>query len=272
MILSLTLLLLAQLAVQHTSELPLIEIPPEVAATHILKKGAPVYPAFARAVGIQGVVRIRIEVGPTGRVNAAGGVITGWACLEDAARDAAGRYEFRPFVKDGHPALAQTSVDVTFKLPESGKTYNPPPPPPMPEKWDDFRNAQSPGELSPELRKWLASYLPASGFSDEALDHAVAEEIPTKNPSVRLYVVTEHSAVECGTGGCPIQLVEQSARGVRLLFSARPTPDFYAYARPGAVYPDIFIESRFVGISGYSEVGGEWVLLYCGNAEVHVCR
>lgn len=282
MILSLILLVSPPLAAQQTNALPPVQGPPiniapEVAATHILKKGEPVYPAFAKAVGMQGVVRIGIPVGPYGHINATDGVISGWACLDRAARDAAAQYVFRPFEKDGHPVMAWTSVDIAFKLPEAKNMFNPPPPPQMPERFDDFRNADTPADLSPELGKWVASYLRASHFSEEALDSAIAVEILTKNPSVRVYIVTEQAAPECGTGGCPVQLVEQNARGVRLLVSYRPAWFFYVHTHQGSVYPDVFFLTR-LGMSecevvGYSEVGGQWVLLYCGDdRSVHVCR
>jgi hypothetical protein len=286
-ILSLILLASPRVAAQQTKKLPpvpeFVNVPPEVAATHILKKVEPVYPAFARAVGMQGVVRIGIAVGTGGHLNATEGVISGWVCLGRAATNAVAQYRFRPFEKDGHPVVAETSVDIVFKLPDSKNVFDPPPPPRRPEGVRGFEKADSVTDISPELEKWVDSYLhasDASDFSQRALDSAVAVEIPTKDPKVRLYIVSEQAT--CGTGGCPIQLVEQSARGVRLLVAPDEVAGaFYAHFHEGSVYPDVFIEHRNgmvdSEITGYSEVGGEWVLLYCGKfsagkGQVHVCR
>jgi hypothetical protein len=281
MMISLLLLASPRLGAQQTGKLPsrpeFVNVPPEVAATHILKKGEPVYPAFAKAVGMQGVVRIGIAVGPRGHLNATKSVISGWACLEQAARDAASQYVFRPFEKDGRPVIAETAVDIVFKLPDDKKIFNPPPPPPMLDRFEDFRSARSASDLSPELGKWLDSNSSASDSSQLAFDSAVAVETPTRNPSVRLYIVTEQTSPECGTGGCPVQLVEQTAGSFRLLVSYRPAWCFYAHTRQGSVYPDVFFlaTSGMSGsvVTGYSEVGGEWVVLYCGDSKsVHVCR
>jgi TonB family protein len=281
-VLILAVLVSPQLRAQQAKKLPpipeTVEVPPEVAATYILKKGEPVYPAFAKAVGIRGVVRIRVLVEPDGSVGAVDGVERGWACLDQAARDAARQYTFRPFEKDGRPAMAWTSVDVVFKLPDSTKIFNPPPPPPVPEKVQDFSRAEPAADLSPALGKWIDSYLRDSRFSERALDSAVAVEIPTRKPSVRLYMVSETAGDECGTGGCPFQLVEPSAHGFRLLVSDSPANFFYTHTRPEAVYPDVFVEHRLGmlddEITGYAEVGGEWVVLYCGSyaTGVQVCR
>jgi hypothetical protein len=236
---------------------------------------------------MQGVVRIGIAVGPRGHLYATKSVISGWACLEQAARDAAAQYVFTPFEKDGRPVIAETSVDIVFKLPGSKEMFNPPPPPRIPEGAKGFEKADSVTDLSPELGKWVDSYVHASDFSQRALDSAVAVEVPTKNPMVRLYLVSEQ-ARGCGTGGCPIQLVEQSARGVRLLVEAGGW-GFYAHNHEGSVYPDVFVCQRVgmdeTDVTGYSEVGGQWVLLYCGKiqyvlrgkifvgkGDVHVCR
>jgi len=256
----------------------LVQIPAEVAATHIVKRGKPVYPAFAKAVGIQGTVRIGIQVGPDGHINATQPVTSGWVCLEQAARDAASRYKFRPFEKDGRAVLVETSVDAVFKLRKTGKVFNPPPPPSLLDTWDDFRNAKPADDLSPELAKAVAAYLRASDFSEEAPDYIFAVEIPTKNPSNHLYAATEKSGTDCGTGGCPFQLLEQSAQGVRLLAATRPAWGFSAHPHPGSIYPDVFVGSsvfRRDGVIGYSEVGGEWIILYCTAADgtsLQVCR
>lgn len=79
-----------------------IKLTPEVAATHLIKKVAPVSPAFAKAAGIQEVSRVDVVIDPEGRTGGSGPA-TGWACLRQAAMTAAGQYVYRPFMKDGHP-------------------------------------------------------------------------------------------------------------------------------------------------------------------------
>ena len=176
------------------------------------------------------------------------------------------QYVFRPFMKNGRPVYAETSVDIVFKLPGAKEAFNPRAPPLIPmEEVDDFSKAKPPADLSPELGEWVAAYLRSSDFPQDTLDSTVAEEIPTQNSSVHLYIVTEQG--ECGVGGCEMQLVEQGAHGVRLLTRSGGFW-FYAHARPDAVYPDVFILSG-IGVShglsgpdvmGFSEVGGEWIL------------
>jgi hypothetical protein len=154
---------------------------------------------------------------------------------------------------------------------------DPPPIPPVPQKVQDFSLAKSAADLSLALGKWIDSYLRDSHFSDRALDSAIAVDVPTEKPSAHLYMVSETAAEECGTGGCPIQLVEQSASTFRALVSDGGV-FFYTHIRPEAVYPNVFVGHR-IGmfddeITGYADVGGEWVVLCCGSYRtgVQVCR
>jgi len=245
---------------------PFVKIPPEVAASHILKKVEPLYPAFAKAAGIEGMVGVHVDIYQDGRIHEIQGAVSGWACLGQAAMDAAGQYEFKPFEKDGQPVVADTIVNVVFRLPEPKTTVHLPPPPPMPDRFDSFRDADPAADLSPAVRNWLDSYLRASHlghtpFFQQALDSSVAVEIPTKNAATRLYILSQQAGAPiCGaTGNCPIELVEQSSHGVRLLVDpAESGEGFYAHTHEGSLYPDVFIVTSMSAfesdVNGYSNV------------------
>jgi hypothetical protein len=45
------------------------EVSQEIAASHLLRKAEPVYPAFAKAAGVEGVVRIAVGIYTDGRIH-----------------------------------------------------------------------------------------------------------------------------------------------------------------------------------------------------------
>jgi outer membrane biosynthesis protein TonB len=48
------------------------EVSQETAASHLLRKVEPDYPAFAKAAGVEGVVRIRVGIYTDGRIHSVG--------------------------------------------------------------------------------------------------------------------------------------------------------------------------------------------------------
>ena len=304
-VLCLALLLSAPHMAQQRTEIPpepqFVKIPPETAASHLLKKGVPVYPAFAKAAGIDGVMHVGIGIYPDGRVHAIQ-EISGWACLREAATKAAAQYVYKPFEKNGHPVVAETTVDIVFRLPDYGKIFHPLPPPELTlDSFTQFGDADSATDAHTKLRKWIVSHLQknfddmgsgdsgslsAQGISQDKRTEILAAtrviEIPTKNPADHLYVVSPR--VGCGaTGNCDIYMVEDNARGVRLVADTGGW-GFYAYPHQGSPFPDIFFVSHMsageVDVDGFSNAGGEWGLLYCGKIvlgeqeedDVHLCR
>jgi TonB family protein len=99
----------------------------------------PVYPAVAKAAGIQGSVRMRIKVSKDGRVIDFG-VLSGPPTLVKAALDAVTQWRYPPMEK-----VAVTDVALDFRLPKAGE--------------------EEPGVAPP-----MAVYKPEPDYTEEARD------------------------------------------------------------------------------------------------------
>ena len=293
--LSLVLLSAPGLAGQQKPKiLPIPEytnLPPEIAATHLIKKSAPVYPASAKLLGVQGTVKVGICVRPNGRVYGDGG-LWGPPSLFQAAQNAAAQYVYRPFKKDGRPALACTTVNIVFKLPAHQKTFRPPPAPQLTlETLEGFRSSIPVADATPELRRWLAQWIGKNVPSCKGNNAMLAEtrivEIPGKSPASRLYMLwigIDSSSIcppgPCGTGGCPMEVVEDAAGHVRPLVDSFGF-GYYTSTHRDSPYPYIFTVSANSPseeqVIGYVNLDGRWVSVYCGKilddkSYIHVCR
>ena len=81
----------------------------------------PPYPPFARRLGHEGRVVIRIQVLSSGAVAAASVErSSGYAVLDEAALATIKRWRFRPAQRGGKPVDATLNVPITFKLQEQG--------------------------------------------------------------------------------------------------------------------------------------------------------
>ena len=69
-----------------------------------------VYPEAAREKRLQGEVWLKVHISETGDVEGAD-VLSGDPILAEAAVDAAKKWKFKPYIKDGHP------VKVLYKMP-----------------------------------------------------------------------------------------------------------------------------------------------------------
>jgi hypothetical protein len=271
------------------------KMPPNVAATHLIKKVAPIYPAFAEAAGIEDVVSVGVAIFPDGRVQAITSRPTGWVCLGDAAMTAAEQYVYKPFVKHGRPVGVQTTVEIAFRLPGQHRVFHPPPPPYLTVgSFNEFRKATLVADGPPEIRKWVLSQMREDrtysfqakrgqwkGLKYELPTKMV--EIPTNVPASRIYIIIDNIASPstgyslCGNGGCDIWWVVDDAGTVRDGFRSGGW-GFYVRRRKGSPYPDIFTVSTTgpneIDVYGYVNVGGYWGLVYCGTVEhgIHVCR
>lgn len=280
-----------------------IEVSPETAATHLVTKVEPVYPAFAKAAGVQGTVHLHIGIGLTGRI----GTLmerSGPPSLYQAAQDAVLQYVYKPFEKDGHAVAADTTVTVVFKL--EGNVPPPSPPPdisggfkgfersePSHGRYTGFKCTDCLVNISPELRKWLAAdlkkqidhFADGSESSPEFLSldaelqnlrvplPAAVEviEVPVQKPGTHLYLFRPHivSGALCGaTGNCSIELIEEDASGIRMVVGSFGG-GYSIHAHSGSSYPDIFIYSHMsadlTNVAGYSNVDGLWGQVYCGE-------
>jgi protein TonB len=80
-----------------------------------LRKTSPVYPAMARAAGIQGTVTLQATIATDGTIEnlrVAGGPLM----LQQAAIDAVKSWRYRPYLLDGAPVEMETTVNVIFSL------------------------------------------------------------------------------------------------------------------------------------------------------------
>ena len=263
----------------------------EDAASHLIKKVAPVYPAFARVAGIEGVVSIQVGIYQDGRIHSVG-IQSGPPALRKAATDAVMQYVYRPFQKNGRPINASTTVDVLFKLP-TGVAPSQHYPVPELSRANFIWNAaiDSDPDVSAALQKWLVADLHKKEDCDRDCSQSssadgtasdpenvlpagtIIAEIKTTNPVVRLYVASLRKSECCGaTGNCPMELVEENTGSFRRIAMTFGT-GFYAPLRQGSTYPEIFIASHQsageMGVDGYSNVSGQWGQLYCGNITIN---
>jgi len=81
----------------------------------LMKKVAPVYPALAKSMRIQGTVRFGAVVGKNGQVRDLK-FVSGPRVLEQAAADAVRKWVYRPTMLDGRPVEVSTQIDITFTL------------------------------------------------------------------------------------------------------------------------------------------------------------
>ena len=81
----------------------------------------PVYPAFARRLGHEGRVVIRLQVLSSGAVAAARiERSSGYAVLDESALAAVKRWRFRPAQRAGQPVDTTLNVPITFRLQQPG--------------------------------------------------------------------------------------------------------------------------------------------------------
>lgn len=81
------------------------------------KKVAPVYPRAARQAGIEGKVLVQVLVGQDGKVKDTR-IVKSIPGLDEAAEEAARRWEFEPAQTDGEPAPIWVAIPIKFSLSE----------------------------------------------------------------------------------------------------------------------------------------------------------
>jgi periplasmic protein TonB len=87
----------------------------------LAKAPAPAYPALSREMKVQGSVLLQAFIGADGTIQDLR-VLSGPAILASAAREAARRWQFKPFLQNGQPVETQAKITVNFtiKVLESG--------------------------------------------------------------------------------------------------------------------------------------------------------
>jgi protein TonB len=82
----------------------------------ILKRVTPTYPPDARAKGIQGLVRISVQIGKDG-VPQKFRVLTGPPELVNASLNAVRQWRYKPYKLNGKAVVVETSVDINYVIP-----------------------------------------------------------------------------------------------------------------------------------------------------------
>ena len=75
----------------------------------------PVYPAIAKAAGVQGTVVVEAVISRKGTVESLH-VVSGPAMLQQAALDAIREARYQPFRLNGEPTEVQTTITVNFRM------------------------------------------------------------------------------------------------------------------------------------------------------------
>ena len=86
-----------------------------VRPARLKKKVQPIYPAEARRLGVQGLVKLTVGIDAEGRVHAVE-VVSGTPLLVESAVEAVKRREYDPCLIDGKPSAVWTQVTFTFLL------------------------------------------------------------------------------------------------------------------------------------------------------------
>jgi protein TonB len=93
----------------------MINVGGNVQSAMIVTKVPPVYPAAAKAAGIQGVVHLSAILGTDGTVQELT-VLDGPAELIQAATDAVKQWVYKPTLLNGNPVQVQTTITINFTL------------------------------------------------------------------------------------------------------------------------------------------------------------
>jgi TonB family protein len=95
---------------------PLIaQVPEDEMQSRLLNRTDPVYPRKAKARRIDGTVDLQIWIDEQGNVYATR-TLSGPDTLAPAAADAVKKWKYQPFMFNGEPVKAATTVHVTFEL------------------------------------------------------------------------------------------------------------------------------------------------------------
>lgn len=93
----------------------MLQVSPDAARQHLVKRVEPSYPGTAQLARIQGIVTLNVTIDETGKVTAIK-LMSGHPLLVDAARNAVKWWKFEPFMLNGKPVQANAPVTVEFWL------------------------------------------------------------------------------------------------------------------------------------------------------------
>jgi TonB family protein len=95
----------------------------EQAAPLILEKPEAAYPALAKQMSLQGMVKADLIVSESGTVSSTR-VVSGHPLLVTAALEAMKKYRYKPYLIDGKAAVFITTVEVSFSVGIPKKEYD----------------------------------------------------------------------------------------------------------------------------------------------------
>ena len=93
----------------------IIQVSPDAARQHLMKRVEPSYPSHAEFTRIQGIVTLNVTIDESGKVKAVK-VLSGHPFLIDAAKNAVKWWKFEPFTLHGKATAANSQVTVEFWL------------------------------------------------------------------------------------------------------------------------------------------------------------
>jgi periplasmic protein TonB len=93
----------------------LVHISTGVSAGMLLGPIRPVYPAIAKAAGVQGTVVVEAIISRTGTIESLHAV-SGPMMLQAAALEAIREARYRPYLLNGEPTEVQTTITVNFRM------------------------------------------------------------------------------------------------------------------------------------------------------------
>jgi Gram-negative bacterial TonB protein C-terminal len=271
-------------------------VTPDEPESHLLKKGEPVYPPFARVAGIEGTIQLQVGIYTDGRIHSISGAAEAESPdLWEAAQRTVSSYVYSPFVKDGKPVNVTTTISVEFKLP-AGKSKRWPAPNISPSGFDSIGDSVKITAPSPAMEKWLEEN--AARHSEDCSeyvdrtdnatneseaqshaqllkrlrDHTSLVDIDNRPGSYRLYLVSIEDPCICGaTGNSGIDIVEVEPGRIRIVGSASGWGYALVYREGPLGLPDVFLIQNMSAadsvVAGFANLGGEWGPLYCGEGE-----
>jgi protein TonB len=92
-----------------------VSISAGVAVGLLVQKNPPVYPSIARTARVTGTVVIQATISKNGTIGNLS-VVNGPPMLRQAALDAVKTWRYRPYLLDGEPVEAETTVSVNFTM------------------------------------------------------------------------------------------------------------------------------------------------------------
>jgi TonB family protein len=101
---------------QKPKEVP-VELSPERGQSMLLENPTPPYPSVARDAGISGTVVLNATIAKDGTISFLN-VVDGPPLLRQAALDTVKTWRYKPYLVNGQPVEALTTINVIFKLTE----------------------------------------------------------------------------------------------------------------------------------------------------------